>query len=78
MSISPCREGKSIHDDESTEFFKLISYHIVERHEIYTLAQLRNAYDEFTKGARLRNLNLKEMLIAKFGNNLKFLKSSHI
>ena len=55
----------------------MISYHIIERHEIYTLAQLRKAYEEFTKGTRLRSLDLKEMLIAKFGNNLKFVKSSY-
>ena len=55
----------------------MISYIIIERHEVYTLAELRKAYDEFTKGTRLRSLNLKEMLIAKFGNNLKFVKSSY-
>ena len=83
---SPCWEissqisksDKITHDDESTRFSKLISYHIIERHEIYTLAQLRKAYKEFTKGTRLRSLDLKEMLIAKFGNNLKFVKSSYI
>ena len=53
----------------------MIFYHIIERHEIYTLAQLRKAYNKFTKGTRLRSLDLKEMLIAKFGNNLKFVKS---
>ena len=82
---SPCWERSSqksksdkiTHDDESTEFFKLISYHIIEHHEIYTLAQLRKVYDEFTKGTRLRSLDLKEMLIAKFVNNLKFVKSSY-
>ena len=41
------------------------------------LAQLRKTYDEFTKGARLRGLDLKEMLIAKFGDHLKFVKSSY-
>ena len=55
----------------------MISYHIIERHEIYTLAELRKPYDEFAKGTRLRSLDLKEMLIAKFGNNLKFVKSSY-
>ena len=60
------------------QFFKLISYHITESHEIYTSAQLRKAYDEFTKGIRLRNLDVKEILIAKFRNNLKFVKSSYI
>ena len=47
--LSPCWErlsqksksDKVTHDGESTEFFKLISYHIIERHEIYTLAELR-------------------------------------
>ena len=75
---SPCWErsqksksDKITHDDESTEFFKLISYHITVSHEIYTLAQLRKAYDEFTKGTRLRRLDLKELLIAKLGNNFK-------
>ena len=50
---SPCWErlsqksksDKITHDDESTEFFKLISYHVMENHEIYTLAQLRKAYN---------------------------------
>ena len=54
---SPCwrrssqksKSNKITHDDESIEFFKLVSYHIIERHEIYTLAKLRKAYDEFTK-----------------------------
>ena len=77
-SSQKSKSGKIIHNDESTEFFKLISYHIIESHEIYTLAQLRKAYDEFTKGTRLRNLDFKEMLIAKFRNNLKFVKSSYI
>ena len=76
-SSQKSNSDKITHDEESTEFFKLISYHIIERHEIYTLAQLRKAYDEFVKGTRLRSLDLKEMLIAKFGNNLKFVKSSY-
>ena len=79
---SPCWERSSqksksdkiTHDDESTEFFKLISYHIIARHEIYTLPQLRKAYDEFIKGTRLRSLDLKQMLIA---NKLIVLWSSH-
>ena len=28
------KSDKITHDDESTEFFKLISYHVIERHEI--------------------------------------------
>ena len=72
---SPCLERSS--QKSKSEFFKLISYHIIERHEIYTLPQLRKAYDEFTKGTRLRSLDLKEMLIAKFGYNFKFVKSSY-
>ena len=50
---------------------------MIECHEIYTFAQLRKAYDEFTKGTRLISLDLKEMLIAKFGNSLKFVKSPY-
>ena len=38
---------------------------------------LLKPYDEFTKGMKLRSLHLKEMLITKFGNNLKFVKSSY-
>ena len=72
---SPCWEkspqkpksDKIRHDDEITEFFKLISYHIIECHEIYTLAHLRKAYNGFTESTRLRSLDLKEMLIANFG-----------
>ena len=76
-SSQKSKSDKITHDDESLEFFKLISYHTIERHEIYTLAQLRKAYDEFTKGTRLRSLDLKEMLTAKFRNNLWFVKSSY-
>ena len=75
-SSQKSKSDKITNDDESTEFFKLIPYHI-EYHEIYTLAQLRKAYHEFTKGTSLRNLDFKEMLTAKFGNNLKFVKSSY-
>ena len=57
---SPCWERSSqksksdkiTHDDKSIEFFKLISYHIIERHEINILAELRKPYDEFTKDVR--------------------------
>ena len=55
----------------------MIFYQTIEHHEIYTLAQLRKAHDEFTKDTRLRSLDVKEMLVAKFGNNLKFVISSY-
>ena len=76
-SSQKSKSDKITHDDESFEFFKLISYHTIERHEIYTLAQLRKAHDEFTKGTKLKSLDLKEMLTAKFRNNLRFVKSSY-
>ena len=56
-SSQKSKSDKIIHNDESTEFFKLISYHIIERHEIYTLAQPRKAQDEFTEDTRLRSLD---------------------
>ena len=44
LFCSPCWERSSqksksdkiTHDEESIEFFKLISYHIIERHDIHT------------------------------------------
>ena len=38
---------------------------------------MKKESNEITKGARLRSLDLKEMLIAKIVNSLKFLKSSY-
>ena len=40
-SAQKSKSDKITHDDESTGFFKLISHHIIEHHEMYTLAQLR-------------------------------------
>ena len=48
-SSQKSKSDKMTHNDESTEFFKSISYHIIERHEIYTLGQLKKTYDEFIK-----------------------------
>ena len=44
---SPCWErssqksksGQITHDDESTEFFKLVSYHIIERQHSFSTAE---------------------------------------
>ena len=66
-SSQKSKSDKITHDDESTEFFKLISYHTIERHEIYTLAQLRKAYDELTKGTRLRSLEGRKCLQQSLG-----------
>ena len=54
--------GKITHDEERTKFFKLISDHIIERHDICPLAQVKKASDEITKETRLRTLDFKKWL----------------
>ena len=67
---SPCWERSSqksksdkiTHDEERTKFFKLISDHIIERHDICPLAQVKKASDEITKETRLRTSDFKKWL----------------
>ena len=68
-------------EDVFSELLRLIKFHIIDKHEIYTLAQLRNFHeqimDEAGNKSTLPSIDLKNKLIEKFGNKLKFMKSSH-
>ena len=67
-------------EDPLHKLFRLIQFHIVQKHEIYTLAQLRHFCVEIraegeTKST-LRSIDLKNKLVEKFDDKLKFMKSS--
>ena len=57
-------------EDPLHELFRLIQFRIVQKHGIYTLAQLRHFYEEITaKGkskSTLRSINLKNKTVEKF------------
>ena len=67
-------------EDPLHELFCLIQFHIVQKHEIYTLAQLHNFYEEISAEGETKstlcNINLKNKLVEKFDDKLKFMKSS--
>ena len=67
-------------EDPLHELFHLIQFHIVQKYEIYTLAQLRHVYEKIrAKGATkstLRTIDLKNKVVEKFDDKLKFMKSS--
>ena len=57
-----------------------MQFHIVQKHEIYTLTQLRHFYEEIraegeTKST-LCSIDFKSKLLEKFDDKLKFMKSS--
>ena len=60
--------------------FHLIQFHIVQKHKIYILAQLRHFYDEISAEGEtkstLRSIDLKNKVVGKFDDKLKFMKSS--
>ena len=64
------KPDKIAFDSGNVEVFKLISHHILQRHEVYTSEQLTKPYDEFTDSTKLRSSELKEMLKAKFIQSL--------
>ena len=68
-------------DNPFYELFRLIQFHVIDRREIYTLAQLRNFHQQLTSieenSAKLRNIDLKNKLKEKFKQKLKFLKPTH-
>ena len=66
-------------EDPLRKLFRLIQFHIVQKHEIYTLAQ-RHFYEEMSAEGEtkstLRSIDLKSKLVEKFDDKLKFMKSS--
>ena len=67
-------------EDSLHELFRLIQFHIVQKHEIYTLAQLCHFYEEISAEretkSTLRSIDLKNKLVEKFDDKLEFMKSS--
>ena len=67
-------------EDLLHKLFRLIQFHIVQTHEIYTSAQLRRFYEEISSEGEtkstLRGIDLKNKLVEKFDDKLKFMKSS--
>ena len=63
--------------DPIEQLFNLVNYHIIIKHEIYTLAQLTRFYEELSGGDRshpkLRSIDLKGRLQEKFQDKLKFI-----
>ena len=63
------------------QLFPLIQHHIIDRHEIYTISQIWSFYSELsgnTCSANIRSMDLKKMLIDKFGEYLKFSKPNYL
>ncbi len=65
------------------ELCQLIEIHVLVRKEVYSLAQLRNYYDQIRSGrgpCLIRSIDLKQKLLSKFGSKLQFIrpeKGSH-
>ena len=61
-------------EDLLHELFHLIQFHIVQKHEIYTLAQLRHFYEEISAEGEtkstLRSTDLKNKLLEKSDDKL--------
>ena len=67
-------------DAPINELFHLIDYYIIQRQEIYTLAQLRHFYEKLNEKKEhpvLCSIDIKEKLIEKFKQKLIFRKSSY-
>ena len=67
-------------DTPINELFHLIDYYIIHRQEVYTLAQLRQIYEQLNEKEEhpvLRSIDIKEKLIEKFKQKLIFRKSSY-
>ena len=62
------------------ELFRLFQFQIVQKHEIYTLAQLRHFYEEKSAEGEtkstLRSIDLENKIVKKLEDKLKFMKSS--
>ena len=67
-------------EDSLHKLFRLIQFRIVQKHEIHTLAQLRRCYEEISAEGKtkstLSSIDLKNKLVEKFDDKLKFMKSS--
>ena len=67
-------------EDPLHKLFSLIRFQIVQKHEIYTLAQPRHFYEEISAEGEtqsaLRSIDSKNQLVEKFDDKLKFVKSS--
>ena len=67
-------------EDPLHELFRLIQFHIVQKHEICTLEQLLHFYEEISAEGEtkstLRSIDLKNKIVEKFDDELKFMKFS--
>ena len=67
-------------EDPLHELFRSIQFHNAQKHEIYTLAQLRHFYEELSAegetNSTLGSIDLKNKLVGKFYYKLKFMKFS--
>lgn len=69
---------RSQEEDGYMELFQLVLVHIINRKEVYTLAQLKGALDQIrgtNKSSTCRSIDLKEKLQHKFGAQLCFHKA---
>ena len=68
-------------DNPLYKLFSLIQLHTIDWHEISTLAQLHNIYQQLTrteeKPVKLQLIDLKNTLKGTFEQKLKFLKPTH-
>ena len=64
--------------DPIEQLFNLVNYHILIKHEIYTLAQLTRFYEELSGNDRshpkFRSIDLNGRLQENFQNKLKFIR----
>ena len=74
--------NKSIHNESEqnnsndyTLLYKLVEYHINNKHDIHTMSQLCSFYHN-TTNSKIRSIDLKKKLQGKFKEKLKFVKPS--
>ncbi len=70
-------DDKPVATDETNaleDIYQLVLIHIINRGEIYTMAQLKSAYDDILgdRGLSCRSTDLKRKLQTKFGSRLNF------
>ena len=57
-------------NDVLMEFLDLVEVNVIAKREVYTLAQLRQCFDELT-GSSSRSIDVRNILMTRFGDEIK-------
>ena len=69
-SFAPKQDEASKDNEMLTEFLDLVEVNVIVKREVYTLAQLRQCFDELS-GSSSRSIDVKNILLTRFGDGIK-------